>query len=487
MKNFIVTKLAKKKELIFIILLTCLGAFLRFNRLADQEFWKDEAFTGIIVKKSWAKAWNLTLNDTHPPLYNMLLKAWGELFGYTDFALRSLSVVLGTLTIPLVFYLVKKLQNLSRLTPYFAAIIVTANPFLVYYSQESRSYALLGLVTVLTTLALYQALTQPKLQLSKNWLALSFLLTLGIFTHYIFFFTVLGVGLTICSYWLANHQLQLKNLKHLALITIETSFLPLLSFALWWPLFKTQTNVAKDTTAWIQPVNFSYLIRDAYIAFFGFNQHWARILPITEPFAIIILLLIFSLIIYTLIKTKNRLALLFSFVMSIVPILAIIIVSLYFGKHLFLERYLIGFNIFLLIFIITIIAETEKKLLIYPLVGFYLLIACNSLFNPQAGADKAQQNLGYRELNNYIKNSNKTFVFADPFEFTIAKYYLDKEFWPKIKVFDYRQGLWYGTWLLIDDVDCVNPWTMNNYLVVNYDPFNRGEAIRIKEFKLYEQ
>ena len=66
------------------------GLVLRFLRLAAQSFWYDEA---VSAKLSAAPAWDLLTGRVrdlgNPPLHNLLLHGWAQLFGPGDVALRA--------------------------------------------------------------------------------------------------------------------------------------------------------------------------------------------------------------------------------------------------------------------------------------------------------------------------------------------------------------------------------------------------------------
>jgi uncharacterized membrane protein len=58
-----------------------------------QSIWFDEGYSILLAKQPVGELLALTAVDAHPPLYYLLLKAWGEMFGFTEFALRSLSAL----------------------------------------------------------------------------------------------------------------------------------------------------------------------------------------------------------------------------------------------------------------------------------------------------------------------------------------------------------------------------------------------------------
>jgi len=88
--------------------------------------------------------------ETNPPLYHLLLWFWVKLTGSSVFALRFLSLILGVLTVPLVYRLAR--LAFGELVGLLAALLCAISPFQVYYSQEARMYAL---ATFFTTLSMF--------------------------------------------------------------------------------------------------------------------------------------------------------------------------------------------------------------------------------------------------------------------------------------------------------------------------------------------
>jgi 4-amino-4-deoxy-L-arabinose transferase-like glycosyltransferase len=110
--------------------------------------------------------------------YYFLLHGWIRL-GDSEFAVRSLSVLFGVLTIPALYLLAARLFD--RPTGLISAALLTVHSFHIHWSQETRAYSLLILLLVLTTYALIAAL-ESKAKLSY-WLAFSVLAALCVYAH----------------------------------------------------------------------------------------------------------------------------------------------------------------------------------------------------------------------------------------------------------------------------------------------------------------
>ncbi len=128
-----------------------LAAALRLVNLGGRALWYDEAFSILFARRSWGEMIAGTLGPTaaaaeeHPLLYYFTLHGWMRLFGDSPAAARLLSVVCGVATVALIYLLGQRLfnQRVGATAAFFTAIA----PFPLYYAQEARMYALLGLST----------------------------------------------------------------------------------------------------------------------------------------------------------------------------------------------------------------------------------------------------------------------------------------------------------------------------------------------------
>ena len=156
---------ARWRWLLVFLLLLAFG--LRIHKLEAQSFWNDEGNSARLSERSIQLIIEGTASDIHPPLYYLILNQWRKLVGDSEFGLRSLSLFAGVLIVPLTFVLGKKLghgvaqrsrRGARRRGGWLLGIVVAAliaiNPGMIYYSQEARMYALLGLWGVLSTVLL---------------------------------------------------------------------------------------------------------------------------------------------------------------------------------------------------------------------------------------------------------------------------------------------------------------------------------------------
>jgi hypothetical protein len=174
-----------RSTLLAVAGLTLLGAALRFPTLDRQSFWLDELVTVSLLDHGLGDAVReVPRTEATPFLYYLVAWAWGSLFGLGEVGIRTLSALAGMATIPIAYGAGAVL--VSRRTGIVAAALVAVNPFLVWYSQEARSYALLALLGAGTVLAFGHALRGSRRALVA-WAVLS---GLAIATHYYALFLV---------------------------------------------------------------------------------------------------------------------------------------------------------------------------------------------------------------------------------------------------------------------------------------------------------
>lgn len=144
-----------------------------------QSIWFDEGYSILLAKQSVGELLSLTAVDAHPPFYYLLLKAWGELFGFTEVALRSLSAVMLGGAVTTMLLLVRRLFGV-RVALVTLPILVLA-PFALRYGYEARMYALASLIGVGATYVLIRAREGTS---KWWWAAYAALVALGMYTLY---------------------------------------------------------------------------------------------------------------------------------------------------------------------------------------------------------------------------------------------------------------------------------------------------------------
>lgn len=125
---------------------TLAALLVRLFRLGQPSLWIDESLTWLSAGIGRPFGSAELFENLHGPLYVAVLHAWGGLAGDSEFALRLPSAVFGALTVPAMAWLAARWLGRETAAP--AAWLAAGSPFLVWYSQEARNYALLLLAAV---------------------------------------------------------------------------------------------------------------------------------------------------------------------------------------------------------------------------------------------------------------------------------------------------------------------------------------------------
>jgi len=109
----------------------------------------DEIFSLQAANGSWQHTFQIAMGDrTHPPLHLLLLHVWTHLFGSSELAVRSMSVVFSLLFLFLVWKIAR--QHFSFTAAVISASICALSPFFIGYGIENRPYSLVALLSVLS-------------------------------------------------------------------------------------------------------------------------------------------------------------------------------------------------------------------------------------------------------------------------------------------------------------------------------------------------
>ena len=181
-----------RRERLLLTLIILLAAVLRFYDLTYQSIWGDEAFsvyaakgvdmhfmTASLVDATHRKFVNprpspravlraCIRNEGTPPAYYVTLSAWLLAFGSGEFAVRSLSAVLGVLNVAAVYLLARRLFR-DPAPALLAALFMAVSPLGIYFSQEARAYILANLLVIVSSWLLLRAVESGRR--AGPWLA----------------------------------------------------------------------------------------------------------------------------------------------------------------------------------------------------------------------------------------------------------------------------------------------------------------------------
>lgn len=184
---------------------------LRVTGLGVQSIWYDEGYSLYLAQQSLGDVWTNVIAD-HVPLYFSLLHLWIQAVGSGEFAARYFSLLLGVLAVPLSYKTTDRL--LGPRVAFLVALLSAVSPFYVYYSQETRMYTLVLLLSLLVVYA-YCGMGQGR---PGSWiLYVTSVAALG-YTHYYglllpLFLNVAWVFSVVASLWQTWRSVGIPDLK----------------------------------------------------------------------------------------------------------------------------------------------------------------------------------------------------------------------------------------------------------------------------------
>ncbi len=222
--------------------LTLLAFGWRVAGLTSQSLWRDEVDSIRFASRPLPE---LIATFARPgengPLFFALLSPWLAVLGSSEFALRVQAALAGALAVPLVYALARRLVKTAGMgelrygagltlanAPLLAALLVAANPYLVWYSQEGKMYGWLAVLALAVLLAFLAALQHSRWQ---RWLL--YLLLLGVAAlHHVWAVLLIPV----CALWLALLWPDYRRRWLPFLLTLALPIVPYMALVGWWQL-----------------------------------------------------------------------------------------------------------------------------------------------------------------------------------------------------------------------------------------------------------
>ncbi len=248
-----------------------LGGFaLRLYRLGANSLWYDETVSLLLARAEIPELIRHTAGDIHPPLYYLLLHAWGRAAGWSEFAAAFLSLWFGVLLVALAYRVGREWfaapaplpsTRHSRRLALIAAFLVAISPYNLWYSQEVRMYTLGAALGLLSVYFLRRMLRQPNLW-TRDFAAYVLVTVLGFYTLYYFVFLMVFEWLWAASLEIRNSKFEIRNSNSgiflAAQLAIVLLYLPWLPTALRqaldppvppWRAFVALTQVAAESVS----------------------------------------------------------------------------------------------------------------------------------------------------------------------------------------------------------------------------------------------
>lgn len=136
-----------------LFLILGVALVLRVHEALRAPLWYDELYSLVAANRPFADMLQIARSDVHPPLHSILTWLW-RVFGNSDLAVRSLSIVCGLGGLAAAYALTQAMfgRTAARIT----TLLLALHPWHIYVSQEARSYALLWLALTLSSLGAWR-------------------------------------------------------------------------------------------------------------------------------------------------------------------------------------------------------------------------------------------------------------------------------------------------------------------------------------------
>ncbi|HEX2086255.1 MAG TPA: glycosyltransferase family 39 protein [Solirubrobacteraceae bacterium] len=216
-----------------VVALTLVSLFLR-TRALDAAFWIDEGLSVGIGSHGLLDIPGVLRQDGSPPLYYSLLHVWMQAFGNTEEATHALSVVFAVLCVPAAWWAGRSL--FGPRAGWIAAVLAAINPFITFYAQETRMYALVALLGLLLAATFLRAFSDRE---RRHLPAFTALLVLLLYTHNWGLFLAAGTVIALAWLWRIAPPAERRPLLRDALLGYGVAGL---LYAAWLPtlLFQAQ-------------------------------------------------------------------------------------------------------------------------------------------------------------------------------------------------------------------------------------------------------
>lgn len=213
--------LTKKENIwLYAVLFLVLNLIIKSNSITKVSFDLDEAWHTFFSQKGIKEIFQIAGTDPNGPFFNVLLHFWIKLFGVSEVATRSLSLIFSAATAPLIFLLGKKYFN--SLTGIFAALIFSFSNLHFFFSHNARVYSLICFLATLSVLLFFRLI---KTQKRTTFVYLTIVNTILLYTHLTTSFFIVAEGLATLLFF--------SESKKGTLLVVGSQALSAILFAPW--------------------------------------------------------------------------------------------------------------------------------------------------------------------------------------------------------------------------------------------------------------
>jgi len=170
--------LNRKNIFLVSIFFILIGIFVRFYQLNLENYWFDELIDFWVADPNIS--FNATflrrelIDDQTPYLFQLLLKIYLKVFGYDPEIGRHVPLIFGVLSIPLIGILSYQVAKNNSLL--LTILLVSTNIYLIKYSQETRTYTLVFLLSTLNLIFYYKIISSDLISFNRIYIFFIFVI-----------------------------------------------------------------------------------------------------------------------------------------------------------------------------------------------------------------------------------------------------------------------------------------------------------------------
>ena len=381
-----------------------------------QSYWRDEAFSVILAKKPFLELLSISAKDFSPPFYYLVLKFWMAIFGSSEIATRSLSVVAFLTLATILIMHFRRTEKLDYLKILIIGLAIISSPILTYYAFETRMYSLAAFFATCTWIALF---TNKK----KLFVLMS---VLGLYTHYFQAFILFSQLIFVVWFEFVNankpdFKTLLKSVYKnwgVQLITIIMLFAP-------WVFYVVINHTPSETSSfWIKKPSLELILNTPAILITGYEKDFNIKYGLSSISTLIYILIVTSCIknfknlkeSVTNLATRHLAYILWFFL----PAIFVSILSL-FGPSLYLPRYLIVSSPALFFFIAS---ELKNKRFLTSVFLIAIILFRTGNYQELQIKNRTKENLRsvFAKINSMTAKDDVLYLESE-LDFHLAQYY----------------------------------------------------------------
>jgi uncharacterized membrane protein len=239
-----------------MFVLPILGAILFFSQIRREHPWLDETYSAAMAAHSFGDILRIAVQDVHPPLYYLGLKAATVLLGSGELGLRFLSALFAVGLVALGMGPVRRIFGEKAAYIYMALTIFS--PGILCFAQEARMYTMAAFFVLGAALYGIEAVQSGQ---KGAFVRFGVCMSAAMYTHYFSLLAVAVAASILLGYVIVREKRLLKS------YLVTTGFTAIV-YLPWVPSFLTQIQRVKagfwiPKTDWFL-VKFSLMAPYAY-------------------------------------------------------------------------------------------------------------------------------------------------------------------------------------------------------------------------------